>query len=89
MLAWAAGRRVLKVEFWYVFEEVIEYLCEKEVFKKCWHGELAGQFWRSSSLHVFEHVIKYLCEKYVFKKMLARAGWLAGLAGLANFAKIL
>ena len=48
VLAWAAGRPVLKVEFWYVFEHVIKHLCEKEVFKKCWHGELAGQFWRSS-----------------------------------------
>ena len=41
VLAWGTGWAVLEVEFWHVFEHVIEYLCEKDVFKKCWHG-LAG-----------------------------------------------
>ena len=48
VLALGAGWAVLEIEFWHVFEHVIEYVCEKDVFKNCWHGELVGQFWRSS-----------------------------------------
>ena len=51
VLAWAgglagglAGWAVLEVELLHVFEHVIDCLCEKDVFKKCWHG----QFLRSS-----------------------------------------
>ena len=47
MVAWAAGGRVL-MSFGMFFDHVIEYLCEREMFKKCWPGELVGQFWRSS-----------------------------------------
>ena len=35
--------------------------------KKCWHGEVAGKFWRSS-FGIFYHVIEYLCERDVLKK---------------------
>ena len=64
------------------FDNVIEYLCEREMFKKCWPGELVGQFWRSSFGIFFEHVIEYLCEKEVFKKCWhGWAGWLGWLAG--------
>ena len=36
---------VLEVEFWHVFQHVIEYLCEKEVFKKwCFEGRVLACF---------------------------------------------
>ena len=48
LLAWEAGWAVLEVEFLHVFEHVIEYFCEKEGWKKWWHGRLEVDFW-----HVF------------------------------------
>jgi len=48
LLAWEAGWAVLEVEFLHTFEHVIDYLCEKEGWKKWWHGRLEVEFW-----HVF------------------------------------
>ena len=50
------------------FDHVIEYICEREMFKKVLAWGAGWQVWDVDFWHIFEHVIEYLCEKYMLKK---------------------